>query len=54
VTKTGNGDSVTSELTRLSAGDRVQELARMLGGAQVTPKTRAHAKELLAASLRSQ
>ncbi len=46
VTKTGNGDGVTSDLTRLATGDRVEELARMLGGAQVTAKTRAHAKEL--------
>jgi DNA repair protein RecN (Recombination protein N) len=50
VTKTGTGDSVTSDLARLAAGDRVEELARMLGGAQVTAKTRANAKELLASS----
>ena len=49
MTKIGNGDSVTSDLARLSAGDLVEELARMLGGAQVTAKT--HAREgLLAAS----
>jgi len=46
VTKAGDRDAVTSELARLSAGERVDELARMLGGAAVTAKTRAHAKEL--------
>jgi DNA repair protein RecN (Recombination protein N) len=37
---------VTSWLARLAAGARVDELARMLGGASITAKTRAHAKEL--------
>ena len=46
VTKTGNGEGVTSDLERLATADRVEELARMLGGAQITAKTRAHAKEL--------
>ena len=46
VTKTGNGTGVTSDLERLAAAARVEELARMLGGAQITAKTRAHAKEL--------
>jgi DNA repair protein RecN (Recombination protein N) len=54
VTKNGDGDSVTSDLARLTAADRVEELARMLGGAQITAKTRAHAKELLAESARRQ
>jgi DNA repair protein RecN (Recombination protein N) len=54
VTKNGDGDSVASDLARLAASDRVEELARMLGGAQITAKTRAHAKELLAASARRQ
>jgi DNA repair protein RecN (Recombination protein N) len=54
VTKNGDGDSVTSDLARLVTADRTEELARMLGGAQVTAKTRAHASELLAASARSQ
>ena len=34
VSKTGDGDSVTSDLARSPAADRVEELARMLGGAQ--------------------
>ena len=48
VTKVGKGDAVVSELERLSAGARVEELARMLGGHEITAKTRAHAGELLA------
>ena len=46
VTKSGNGTGVTSDLEQLATAARVEELARMLGGAQVTAKTRAHAKEL--------
>ena len=46
VTKTGNGEGVTSELSRLTVPHRIEELARMLGGAEITAKTRAHAKEL--------
>jgi DNA repair protein RecN (Recombination protein N) len=48
VTKIGKADAVASELARLSAGGRVEELARMLGGHEITAKTRAHAGELLA------
>ena len=47
VSKTGKGDGVTSELARLAPTNRVEELARMLGGAEVTAKTRAHAREML-------
>jgi DNA repair protein RecN (Recombination protein N) len=46
VVKTGNGQSVSSELTLLARGDRVDELARMLAGSAITAKTRAHAREL--------
>ena len=52
VTKSGDGEGVSSDLARLARADRVEELARMLGGAEVTAKTRAHATELLAASRR--
>jgi len=50
--KTGDGDGVTSELTALSGAARVDEIARMLAGRLITAKTRAHARELLAASAR--
>jgi len=46
VVKTGNGQDVGSELTLLARGDRVDELARMLAGSEITAKTRAHAREL--------
>jgi DNA repair protein RecN (Recombination protein N) len=47
VTKLGAKDAVRSELAHLDRASRVEELARMLGGAAITAKTRAHAKELL-------
>ncbi len=46
VAKLGTESGVTSELTELGKAERIEELARMLGGAEVTAKTRAHAKEL--------
>ncbi len=52
VSKSGNGAGVTSELAELKKVERVEELARMLGGAAVTAKTRAHAKELLDSGIR--
>jgi DNA repair protein RecN (Recombination protein N) len=36
-------------LTELSETDRVEELARMLGGIEVTSKARDHAREMLKA-----
>ena len=53
VTKTGAGDGVRSELTQLSAAERVEELARMLGGAAITAKTRAHAREMRDSGIRT-
>ena len=35
------------QLTELTGQERVQEVARMLGGAQVTEKALAHAREML-------
>jgi DNA repair protein RecN (Recombination protein N) len=46
VAKRGNGSGVTSEVTGLDSRARVDELARMLSGAEVTTRTRAHAREL--------
>jgi DNA repair protein RecN (Recombination protein N) len=48
VAKTSDRKSVNAELDRLEGNARVEELARMLGGQEITAKTRAHAKELLA------
>jgi DNA repair protein RecN (Recombination protein N) len=53
VSKSGNGEGVSSELVRLAAPERVEELARMLGGAAITAKTRAHAKELYESGIRN-
>ncbi len=47
VAKAANAHGVETQLKRLSAPERVEELARMLGGAQITAKTRAHAQEVL-------
>ena len=52
VVKTGDGNTVTSELSMLTSGSRVDELARMLAGHEITAKTRAHARELLTTSAR--
>jgi DNA repair protein RecN (Recombination protein N) len=47
VTKLTDGKTTRTALTELSASDRVEELARMLGGVEVTAKAREHAKEML-------
>lgn len=41
----------TSQITLLVGGKRVDEIARMLGGLNVTDKSRAHAKDLLAQAI---
>ncbi|MDX1572250.1 MAG: DNA repair protein RecN [Xanthomonadales bacterium] len=46
VTKSAQG---TPEVTPLSGSDRIQEIARMLGGKTITERTRAHAEEMLEA-----
>ena len=46
VVKTGDRAQVSSELAQLTGGARVDELARMLAGSEITAKTRAHAREL--------
>jgi DNA repair protein RecN (Recombination protein N) len=50
VTKLTDGRTTRTALTQLSAEDRVEELARMLGGVEVTAKAREHAKEMLKAA----
>jgi DNA repair protein RecN (Recombination protein N) len=47
VVKRGRGDNVATALIRLDQAAKVEELARMLGGHEITAKTRAHARELL-------
>jgi len=47
VSKSGGTGKVSSAVTRLDRAGRIEELARMLGGAEITPTTRKHAAELL-------
>jgi DNA repair protein RecN (Recombination protein N) len=50
VTKLTDGRSTRTTLNELSAAERIEELARMLGGIEITSKARAHAKDMLAAA----
>jgi DNA repair protein RecN (Recombination protein N) len=47
VSKSQNGDKTISQVQPLSRTERVEEVARMLGGATITDTTRRHARELL-------
>jgi DNA repair protein RecN (Recombination protein N) len=47
VSKTGGRGKVQTAVRRLDRAARIEELARMLGGAEITATTRRHAAELL-------
>jgi DNA repair protein RecN (Recombination protein N) len=47
VDKTVSKKQVQTNLQQLSEAQRLEEVARMLGGVEITQQTRAHAKELL-------
>ena len=47
VEKQSSANSTTSSITSLNRQERVEEIARMLGGAEITDTTRRHARELL-------
>jgi len=47
VTKNFSADSTYIEIQELSRQQRIEEIARMLGGMQLTEKTRLHAEEML-------
>jgi DNA repair protein RecN (Recombination protein N) len=47
VSKSQDGDKTVSQVQILGRGERVEEVARMLGGATITDTTRRHARELL-------
>ena len=49
VLKLTDGKTTRTSLTELSGQERVREIARMLGGAQITDKALAHAREMLSA-----
>ena len=48
VRKSRTGDRFASEVVTLDDAARVEEIARMLGGVEITPVTRQHAREMLA------
>ncbi len=52
VTKLTDGRTTRTSLAELADGERVEELARMLGGIEVSAKAREHAREMLAAAAR--
>ena len=47
VSKKQAGDSITSKIHHLNESERIDEIARMLGGIKVTDKAIDHAKEIL-------
>jgi DNA repair protein RecN (Recombination protein N) len=47
VSKSQAGDKTLSQVAPLGRSERVEEVARMLGGATITDTTRRHARELL-------
>jgi DNA repair protein RecN (Recombination protein N) len=53
VTKQTDGHATRTAVTPLSAAERIDEIARMLGGIDVTDQARAHAREMLSKKRRS-
>ena len=47
VEKRSTGDSTRTEVISLNAEARLEEIARMLGGVEITAQTRAHASEMI-------
>ncbi|HQZ62853.1 MAG: DNA repair protein RecN, partial [Dokdonella sp.] len=47
VSKSANGDSTETRINRLDDKSRRDEIARMLGGIEITRETLAHAKQML-------
>jgi len=47
VSKSQVNDKTLSQVASLARSERVEEIARMLGGATITDTTRRHARELL-------
>ncbi len=52
VTKLTDGRTTRTTLAELTTPERVEELARMLGGVEVTDKAREHARDMLSAAER--
>jgi DNA repair protein RecN (Recombination protein N) len=51
INKISDGKSTKTGVARLGNDERVEELARMLGGIEITAKTREHAAEMLKSGL---
>jgi len=51
VTKQSDGRTTRTTLKRLSGTERIDEIARMLGGVDVTEQARAHARDMLSRGL---
>jgi len=49
VSKSKNGQGMRTQVSVLGGQDRIEEVARMLGGVEITEATRLHAKEMLEA-----
>lgn len=47
VSKIATKNSVSTQLHELNENDKIEEIARMLGGISITEQSRAHAKEML-------
>ncbi len=47
VVKLTDGQTTRTSVRELSQGERVEELSRMLGGLEITERTRAHAEEMI-------
>ena len=47
VSKRRQDDTTVSQIEQLDRSQRVEEIARMLGGVEITATTRKHARELL-------
>jgi DNA repair protein RecN (Recombination protein N) len=48
VSKSSDKESTATQLKNLNTQERIDEIARMLGGEKISDKSRAHAKELMA------
>ena len=47
IMKLSDGKSTRTGITQLSDNERIEEIARMLGGVEITQRTRDHAAEML-------
>ncbi len=54
ISKISDGKSTRTVVTHLGEHERVEELARMLGGVEITARTREHAAEMLRTGSRTQ